>query len=272
MSDKLEELSQYIKNLSKMEYYDIEITDESPELFDSKIGGIPYWPSELVYPTNSEGKKLFLLAQINFEKEKVESPLPTKGLLQFFIGDDIIMGVNYDDLTDQKNFRVIYHENIDYKINKESIKKLDIPDTKNAEFFPVMKESKISLNKGIDYANIGDFRFDNFFKLAYKKVYNIDLQKTEFCYKILSIEDKEKLEIKMENQKLFHKMLGYSRFTQEDPRYNKKYADYDTLLLQINSNGKNVVWGDVGIGNFFISKQSLLKKDFSKVLYNWDCA
>ena len=86
---------------------------------------------------------------------------------------------------------------------------------------------------------------------------NIDLEKTEFCYKILSIEDKEKLEIKMENQKLFHKMLGYSRFTQEDPRYNKKYADYDILLLQINSNGKNVVWGDVGIGNFFISKQSL---------------
>ena len=51
----------------------------------------------------------------------------------------------------------------------------------------------------------------------------------------------------------------------------KKYIDYDTLLLQIDSDGKYIMWGDVGIGNFFISKKSLLEKDFSNVLYNWDC-
>ena len=65
-------------------------------------------------------------------------------------------------------------------------------------------------------------------------------------------------------------MLGYAHFTQEDPRYNKKYEEYDTLLFQINSS-QYVMWGDVGIGNFFIPKKSLLEKDFSKVLYNWDC-
>ena len=37
-------------------------------------------------------------------------------------------------------------------------------------------------------------------------------------------------------------MLGYSYFTQEDPRYNKKYIDYDTLLLQIDSEGEFVMW------------------------------
>ena len=61
-------------------------------------------------------------------------------------------------------------------------------------------------------------------------------------------------------------MLGYSYFTQEDPRYNKKYADYNLLLLQINSKGEYVMWGDVGIGNVFISEKSLIEKDFSNIL------
>ena len=55
-------------------------------------------------------------------------------------------------------------------------------------------------------------------------------------------------------------MLGYSPFSQEDPRYDKRYADFDTLLLQIDSESEFVMWGDAGIGNFFIPKKSLLKK------------
>ena len=65
-------------------------------------------------------------------------------------------------------------------------------------------------------------------------------------------------------------MLGYSSFTQEDPRYDKRYADYGTLLFQIDSEGEFVMWGDAGIGNFFIPKKSLIEKDFNNVIYNWD--
>ena len=81
MSDKIKELVDEIKSLSKMDIFSVEIIDEKPKLFESKIGGIPYWTKNLPYPENSEGKKLYLLAQINFEKEKTESPLPTKGIL-----------------------------------------------------------------------------------------------------------------------------------------------------------------------------------------------
>ncbi|MCB5607999.1 DUF1963 domain-containing protein [[Ruminococcus] gnavus] len=31
------------------------------------------------------------------------------------------------------------------------------------------------------------------------------------------------------------------------------------------------MWGDSGICNFFITKKDLENKNFSKVLYNWDC-
>ena len=62
-------------------------------------------------------------------------------------------------------------------------------------------------------------------------------------------------------------------FTQEDPRSSEKYDDY-ILLLQIDSVGigdKEIMWGDSGICNFFITKKDLENKNFSKVLYNWDC-
>jgi uncharacterized protein YwqG len=32
-----------------------------------------------------------------------------------------------------------------------------------------------------------------------------------------------------------------------------------------------IMWGDSGVGNFFIHPEDLKKRDFSKVFYNWDC-
>ena len=272
MSEKIQQLEDTIKNLSKTDYYSIKIIEEEPEIFESKIGGMAYWTPDLVYPVNSEGKKLFLLAQINLEKEKTESPLPTKGLLQFFISDNDVMGLNFDNPTQQDNFRVIYHENIDYNKTKESIKQLDIPDSKNADCFPIYDECKISLNKSVDYANPHDIRFDKFFSIAYKEIYGKEIKEGEYYHNILNDEERKKLEKELKAKGLKHKMLGYSYFIQDDPRYDKKYSDYDTLLFQLNSQGKYILWGDAGIGNFFIPKKSLLEKDFTKVLYNWDCS
>ena len=32
-----------------------------------------------------------------------------------------------------------------------------------------------------------------------------------------------------------------------------------------------VMWGDSGVGNFFINAEDLKRLDFSNVVYNWDC-
>lgn len=272
--EKINELFEKIRNLSKTEYYQITINPNIvPEIYDSKLGGLPYWTPDLQYPLNSEGKKLILLAQINFDKENVDSPLPKEGILQFFIADDDLMGINFDDQTKQNNFRVIYHEKVDYNITKDSIKKYNIPNCtqKGVKSFPINKEYKISLTKMIDYISTHDFHFDKIFAKAYKEVYNKVLKPNDTFYEILGDEELEKFEEKLENDLPRHKMLGYPFFTQEDPRNNKQYKNYDTLLLQIDSEGKYILWGDVGVGNFFIPQKSLLKKDFSNVLYNWDC-
>ena len=58
-----------------------------------------------------------------------------------------------------------------------------------------------------------------------------------------------------------------------DPR-SEDSAQYDTLLLQLDTDfrqGIGLMWGDIGVGNFFINREALKRLDFSDVLYNWDC-
>ena len=68
---------------------------------------------------------------------------------------------------------------------------------------------------------------------------------------------------------------GYGHFTQWDPRSDEYLNDYNILLLQIDTdygvNEHMIMWGDEGIGNFFIQEDKLKQLDFSSVLYNWDC-
>ena len=278
MADKVNELVEKIKNISETDYYQIKIEKEKPELTDSKIGGLPYWIEGKEFPTDEEGKKLFLLSQINFDKLQSLPPLPSKGLLQFFISDDDLMGVDYDDFITPKNFRVIYHENIDYAITEEVVRKMDIKSSEEAENHPVRGEHKLSLTKGKDYATVNDFKFENIFRQAYKEVYGKEIKNEENYYDILDKDSVEKFEngLLMNPNCAPHKMLGYAYFTQEDPRFEKKYKNYDTLLLQLDSDGDDdgdiILWGDVGVANFFITKKALEEKDFSKVLYNWDCS
>lgn len=75
-----------------------------------------------------------------------------------------------------------------------------------------------------------------------------------------------------------HKLFGTPAFCQSDPRETlsaEEMAYYDTLLLQLDSdfNGGDplILWGDSGIGNFFINAETMQNNDFSKVLFYWDC-
>ena len=62
---KLDKFLEMVKKERSIPYYKISLSKEDNiSIFDSKYGGTPYWDMEMKYP---EG--LYLLAQINFEKE-----------------------------------------------------------------------------------------------------------------------------------------------------------------------------------------------------------
>ena len=70
-----------------------------------------------------------------------------------------------------------------------------------------------------------------------------------------------------------HKIGGYPFFSQEDPRNENN--PHTLLLLQIDGNETDdaeIMWGDYGGANFFISPKDLANCKFDNVLYNWDCS
>ncbi len=276
-SEKVKKIIAKIRETTAMAAYSLTlIKDSTPDIFDSKFGGVPYWDLTKDYPLDSNQKKMMLLAQINFSKAALEDErLPKQGMLQFFLAsEDYVYGLDSDEADSQKNFRVIYHETINPSYTKEQVLALDIPITTSAdtEYTPVFKEAALEISKKTAFLGPDDYRFDKVFCQTVKELFGENVPNQNiFCY--LSEEDSQYLYEELYNSG--HWILGYPLFTQSDPRDNREDDYYDTLLFQMDSemigNEYYVLWGDVGVANFFINEEALKNKDFNKIMYNWDC-
>ncbi|MBR2240690.1 MAG: DUF1963 domain-containing protein [Clostridia bacterium] len=269
----IEEIYEEVKKETGVTSYKI-VKEKADNLtiFDSKFGGIPYWDFSEDFPKDTKGEKLMLLAQINFEKDKFKDErLPEKGILQFFISsNDDVYGMNFDEQDKQTDWRVVYHESINYEITEEEIRNngvITIKEVSPDYYAPFNDSYKISFKPVSDVLSIYDGNFNSIVVKILKEKFNVNIEERD-------VEDYlEKIDEKFYNkfETWGHKLLGYPAFTQSDPRFGRKdYSKYDTLLLQIDSDDE-IMWGDCGVANFFINKEDLMKKDFSNVLYNWDC-
>lgn len=202
-----------------------------------------------------------------------EGPLPRAGMLQFFIGQDDAFGIDYDEPDRQKNFRVVYHPEPDPALTLEQIQALELPTHVEADLCtPVIREAAFTAEKTVGYMGPGDCRFDALFREAVRAVTGEDIgDKHEYQY--FDGADRDYLYDQL--SAAGHRLLGYPSFTQYDPR--EPEGPYDTLLFQLDSDMADdrhdlVLWGDCGVGNFFINGEDLLRRDFSRILYNWDCS
>lgn len=260
-----------IDKQTKREAFSITvISDKTPGLCDSKFGGVPYWDAAKEYPVDHAGNKLVLLAQINLEQLEQNEMFPDKGMLQFFICIDDVYGLDFDEPDTMSQVCVIYHESIDESITKDDILKMDIPttcDLQNDEYSPLCGELAISIEKQEICMGVCDYRFE---KLYAKEAIG---NESDACNLYEALNDEEFDMLSERNSG--HWLLGYPYFTQEDPRgWKENLHYYDTLLLQMDSEMEDsyeIMWGDMGVANFFINSEDLKNKDFSKILYNWDC-
>jgi uncharacterized protein YwqG len=227
--------------------------DNKLSLTQSKFGGLPYLPQEENYPTGSNGQPLFLLAQINFAEVPELNGFPHDGILQFFVGDDNMYGLELDDPFDQENYRLIYYDEVDASKAQQDI---ELPDFDN---IPVLRSHALSFEKQMAPVAPQDQAFYEIFGTPAEDFFD------RF--------GNDKVEVRRAYARAAlgrgHKLGGYAHFTQEDPRLVQEF-DEAMLLLQIDSDLKNILWGDEGIGNFFIHPEDLIDKEFSEVLYNWD--
>ena len=179
--------------------------------------------------------KLQFLAQINLSELPENDVFPKSGMLQFFIGDDSSYGL----FAKKGGSLVVYHKDISYGIEVYK----DFPNS------PILKPSGMKFILKEEPMSSSDFRF---------KEYSFQFDEADLGEEVYD-----------EFSGIGCKLLGYPFFTQYDPR--RKGDEHDTLLFQLDSDSVHVMWGDVGVCNFFINEEALKNMDFSDVLYNWDC-
>lgn len=64
---------------------------------------------------------------------------------------------------------------------------------------------------------------------------------------------------------------GYPTFTQDDPRFHSEPGAIGDFALLTVDTTDGIMWGDSGVGQFLIHEDDLRRRDFSRVVYNWDC-
>ena len=260
----------------------ISLSDDKSNLFQSKFGGVPYLPKDMEVPKNKENEQFTLLAQINIEELPKNNIYPMEeGMLQFWILNDDVLGLDYDTHLGN-GFKVVYYKEIDKSVTEEEVLEKYKPYKDEDSYFPIEGEFSLSFKLTDGYFSDSN---DDFREIVDREMKKFHIENKEKYKEILKVyNDKEYLsywdiwdileEDKEIGGKLFeagHKIGGFPNFTQSDIR---KIGDYEILLLQIDSEGteKNeIMWGDCGIANFFIREKDLKELNFDKVIYNWDC-
>jgi uncharacterized protein YwqG len=279
VADYPEEMAEYRSafDASGLPFAKAEGKIGSTSVYDSKLLGVPYMPRGFVYPRDPDEKPLQLLAQINFADVPPLPDYPDNGILQFYISDDLdtskqVWGLQFYDkrpydphsqfelMQSQDYFRVVWHETI---LTDEDALEHRVP-TGSEGIMPVDDEAKLSFHSGTSFPGPVDYRFG--------RIFGADAY--EFFEQFG--ESEESVATRYYSHITVREIAwvgGYAEFTQSDPREIVPEEDW-LLLLEIQSsmteNQPSVLWGDAGIGAFFIKPEDLRNRDFSRVLYTWD--
>lgn len=137
------------------------------------------------------------------------------------------------------------------QINLEDLIVRENPYEKDyKEYLPFIRNGKMHFTKGTEPVQCSLDKFDELF--------DVD-----------SFTDEQENKISDEFSDEGSRVLGYPYFLQGEPAF---YKDNNILLLQLDIDDTcGIMFGDSGNCNFFICEEDLLKRDFSNVLYDWQC-
>ena len=263
----------YQKTAQTKAFAKITLTEDELKITDSKVMGLPYIPKGSEIPQTVNGDKMMMIVQINCDDLQGLADFPQKGILQFFVLNDKdgLLGLDFDNQTVQDSFRVIYHEKIEEFYDENELKNIYNPYNFEESYITNNNESyKMNFELTSEKERFEDMFYDIFTTICKEK----ELKQTQedWLYRKL-------LNFMQYSENYYSQCDGFAFFTQEDPReYNEEYKEFDTVLFQLNSefdeNTRNwkVCIGDAGVINFFINREKLKNKDFSEILYNWDCS
>ena len=241
-------LKPFAVDIEKAKMQSLQLTSTPCRLEDLKLSqsnfmGRPWLPIGTEYPKDKKGQPMLMWAQINFSEMPPLPDFPAKGILQFFLSPT--------EWSEMKDFKIVFWETP--SVETATVTDFSFLTEELLEDAPISSPHELCFDLVDTYGSPQDVR----------------------TQAILPILDSDDITTEQEDAvyKLFngtgHKLSGYAYFTQEDPRYKEQNKN-DVLLLQIDSD-KKIALGDSGVAQFFIPKDALLKKDFSKAWFNWDC-
>ncbi|MUV02150.1 DUF1963 domain-containing protein [Flavobacterium rakeshii] len=249
LEDNKYKLSKYERNAVKINATPINTSplQDKLELKNSKFLGFPFFPESMLYPTGENGKPMVMAVQINFEEVPHTDNFPKDGILQLFFSTN---GWYSEEP------KIIYHKKEDLEL--QPIKDFSFLSNKDYKDIPINKPHYLSFEAFKDKGSDVDTQFD----------YSFDGMDFFDFMERLNGTDGEKMYNYFNSAG--HKIGGYASFTQYDRREMSAETANDIQLLQIDTD-KHIMFGDGGIAHIFINKENLMKKDFSKAYFYWDC-
>lgn len=231
-------------------------TDKNTKTF---TGGTPFINDDFVFPHDKENNPMVFFCQICLDEvdERIikELNLPNKGFLQFYHGGDDLMGMDLD--FTEGSFVFLNNVSQILYIEEAFDKEFELPQYKEEmDYSPVEQivngDNTRVFYEGeyiemLPYPNSNDNpSITEFDKYGEKYLNYYEEQKETSCELYLG---------------------GYPHFTQFDFRDEKT----DLEILLGSESGKEIMWGDVGTGAFWIPKKDFQKQNYSNSIIYWDC-
>ena len=246
----------------------------------SKFGGAPYLPAGAQAPTNESGKPLGMIAQINCAELPKNELYPKTGILQFWIDSgeeegDENWGFNANDIANQANIRVIYYP----QVGEATPAGHPAVTAARSEDWPIYPpEAELALTFKKKHESLSDTSREFEARFIHRWNEKHPEQTINEVYEIDRLHDGENIAYDLTDSTEYHKLGGYPSFVQSDPRENNpELEEYTVNLLTIaseeakNDGDGDIMWGDMGTANWLITPQQLADRDFSKVLFEWNC-
>lgn len=223
---------------------------DAAEPTGSRVGGLAFVTDDYPEPRDSDGGRMIFLAQLNLAKLPPLEGYPTEGLLQFFIADDDLLGLEYNKLAGGSGSFVVR------LIPASELDRGRLAEASQSEYTPVSG---------------GYFTVDG---VLYDQLPNPEDKDFGTVTGIDWYSEDPEIEAIFDTLYAFPQSVygaGWATFTQEDPRDGDSEFE---LLFQLDNEvdkGVQVMFGDGGVANFFITREDLAQRNFHNAAYNWDC-
>jgi uncharacterized protein YwqG len=222
----------------------------------AQIGGPAWLADGEEWPLDADGHRLEFVAQVDFRRLPKLEEFPECGVLRFFVGRDELFGANWEE-PDRSGCRILWHPDAIQGGRLEPPAPLDRDDMS-----PFQSESRRAEGLALSATPAWDIPDYESLEVTTRLAGESDrLGMNEVDDEIFDIS---------EEREQGHRIGGYPMFTQPDFRAPGHYDDYNVLLLGLTSD-ETIMWGDVGEAMFLMRQADLDARDFSRVIFYWDC-